>query len=56
MPIKPCNCKNSYQDSQYGIGNRVFNKSSAKDCKKMYCTVCSREHGGSEPKKTEVKK
>lgn len=37
--VKRCGsprCKNDYQDQQYGVGNRVFNRSAKYDS----CTVC----------------
>lgn len=36
--IKPCNCKNEFQDKTYGRGNRVHNLSERGTEAK--CTVC----------------
>jgi hypothetical protein len=39
--IKPCSCKNEYQDAHYGKGMRVHNPP-AKPENPMRCTVCYR--------------
>ncbi len=38
--IRPCNCKDDYQDKRYGPGNRVMN--GGKDGVK--CTKCGSKH------------
>jgi hypothetical protein len=40
--IKPCSCKNKFQDKKYGEGNRVHNKLSEKSYDKWCCTVCNK--------------
>jgi len=40
--IVKCTCKHSYQDSLYGIGNRVANSMRTGQSK---CTVCGTVHG-----------
>jgi len=42
MAIKKCTCKHLYQDSKYGKGLRVHNKSRSvrKDGVAWTCTVC----------------
>lgn len=45
MSIKPCDCKNKYQDERYGQGQRVHTEGQ-KDSKgngKHTCTVCGKE-------------
>ena len=44
--IVKCACKNDYQDSKYGKGNRVANKttSSKGTTPTFRCTVCLKEH------------
>lgn len=43
--VKPCKCKNEYQDQKYGKGMRVHNK--ARDRQGEFtvnrCTVCNTE-------------
>jgi|WetSurSiteA1Bulk_404760.scaffolds.fasta_scaffold00108_8 hypothetical protein len=39
--LKPCNCRNDYQDRTYGKGMRVKNTSGKTD--KAKCTVCGKE-------------
>lgn len=43
--IKKCNCKNDFQDSKYGKGYRVFNKTNKlKGSEHVHrCTVCNKE-------------
>ena len=36
--IRPCNCKNEYQDNRYGKGRRVKNKTVSESWR---CTVCA---------------
>lgn len=36
--ILKCNCKNEFQDKEYGMGNRLFNEDFKYGAK---CTVCS---------------
>ena len=36
--VAKCNCKHDFQDSEYGVGNRIHNTS--EDLKKGTCTVC----------------
>lgn len=40
--IKSCNCQHKYQDSKYGRGMRVHNKSKSRVSGKTawICTVC----------------
>lgn len=54
--IKKCDCKSdttfnktaaNYQNSTYGVGNRVANKAG----EKWRCTVCGRDIGTIDPKK-----
>lgn len=35
--IRTCGCKHAFQDSEYGVGNRVKNNTSKGDYR---CTVC----------------
>lgn len=44
--IRPCNCKNEFQDNTYGKQNRVWNHAPGKGAKpKRYrCTICHAEH------------
>lgn len=42
--IKKCDCKHSFQDETYGVGNRVHNVST----KGSNCTVCGKEKTGSD--------
>jgi len=44
--IKQCKCENTFQDSQYGKGNRVFNEGEKDD----KCTVCGAKSGSNKPK------
>lgn len=39
--IKPCDCKDEYQDQNYGKGLRVHNVGGKGKGKVAYCTVCS---------------
>lgn len=41
--IKPCNCKNEYQDETYGEGMRVHNSKGGRDGAGFRCTVCGSE-------------
>lgn len=43
--IKKCSCKNKYQDSKYGVGNRVTNLTNKTAGSKTIsrCTVCNKE-------------
>ncbi len=34
--VKPCPCKNSFQDTRYGVGQRLHNVGT----KGITCTVC----------------
>lgn len=36
--VKPCDCKNQFQDEVYSRGNRLHNITA--DSKKASCTVC----------------
>lgn len=47
--IIKCNCKNPYQDSVYGINQRVANHADGKGTKKdrYRYTSCLKEQGGS---------
>lgn len=38
--IKKCDCKHKFQDEQYGVSNRVMNKTT----NGFRCTVCDKEH------------
>lgn len=41
--ILKCSCKHSYQDTKYGIGNRVHNVGGSKGSpNKVSCTVCGK--------------
>lgn len=43
--IVKCTCKHQYQDSLYGIGNRVANEFKTKLSGRGYrCTVCLKEY------------
>lgn len=48
--IRPCTCKNTFQDELYGPGNRVFNARGKgrgnTEISGFRCTSCSREVGG----------
>jgi len=37
--VKSCTCKHAYQDKEYGINQRVYNKTT----KGHRCTVCGTE-------------
>ena len=41
-----CNCKNKFQDREYGSNTRVANHcgNSPKDHPTFRCTVCDKEH------------
>jgi hypothetical protein len=43
--LAKCDCKNEFQDAQYGKGTRVHNlMAKSKETSKMgRCTVCSKE-------------
>lgn len=56
--IRPCTCANTYQNSLYGTGNRVWTESgahgkTAKDTKTR-CTSCGRVETLSSPKATKA--
>ena len=42
--IMPCSCIHPWQDTQYGVGNRVHNWAKAKPSKEggWVCTVCGK--------------
>ena len=42
--IIKCTCKNDYQDSKYGQGNRVCNATKEPDKTGYRCTVCGKEN------------
>lgn len=44
LPCKP-SCKNAYQDSVYGLGNRCYNKTKQNEGKLYKCSVCGETKG-----------
>jgi hypothetical protein len=41
VKILPCDCKDEFQDAQYGKGLRLHNVGDKAKDKVAYCTVCS---------------
>jgi len=44
--ILPCSCKHEFQDSRYGVGNRVMNQGRSANAGegRWRCTVCAKVH------------
>lgn len=45
--VKPCKCKNDYQDKRYGVQERLMNVADKKrigNNPQLSCTVCGTKH------------
>ena len=51
--VRKCNCKNDFQDREYGEGNRLCNHN---DKGGVNCTVCGAKYSGFTEVKKQIKK